>query len=161
MRRVTCPGDAHVVVHNERVAPTRREQVTVPRERRDPRAVAVHAAHLPLLLDIPQLHLHTHGTRTAHAWRTHGVPQMPWGTQMRGVCSACAMRVQCVCSACVVRMQCACSSPRRRRTLWSEVPTAKRLDEGPACCAHASEVTCVSGAVSHSLCTEVSAAFHR
>ena len=56
---------------------------------------------------------------------------------------------------------CRCFSTSHSCTLWSEVPTARRLGEGPAYCAHASEVMCVSGGVSHSFRTEVSAAFHR
>ena len=69
------------------------------------------------------------------------------------------VRVSAVCP-CMPRA-CRCFSTSHSCTLWSDVPTAKRLDEGPACCAHASDVTCVSAGVSHSLCTEASAAFHR
>ena len=40
-----------------RVAAARGEDVVVPRERRDARAVAVHRAHLLELVGVPQLHL--------------------------------------------------------------------------------------------------------
>ena len=44
-------------MEHDRVAPSAREARAVPRERRHARTVAGHRAHLPQLVDVPQLHL--------------------------------------------------------------------------------------------------------